>query len=403
MSRLVRSALRLADHFVEGPSLRHRLKSLGNLLPGAHGSSKALAGNSFVRPFMNQSSSGLLSNTIHSSQSLPTRFALSRPFRAPNLPRVPVVARNVSQVGLGTARNFSSGRQVFQNLVENVPITTRALWEAEWDLKEKKASQKRQLRQRQTRERRSSKNAKLRLSENRPVVLAVSSPTVEDTAIDFSTFFRQERSDDVTTYLVVPLYPSEERLPLATADHSDMFQLSELRDIHSAHSFHSIRVSSIFARLDAADVWSRGVDCQCYGGPPTGLVTSLRLIFDGWTEEQVLGVIGEAGMGWCDILEECRSAPLTNVDKDAPFALVMPTLDFSSSFSSHRDAQMSAWEDAGSLEATRLSNAPWLGHPPVNDMYDGWSVHQTGRSLGFSEDFLSHCSASSPASSYCQL
>lgn len=81
------------------------------------------------------------------SLSLPSRVALrqqpygrqqTRAFGAPQyLPRGPYTTNAlphgphaVANIGLGTARNFSSGRPVFQNLVQNVPIVARALNEA---------------------------------------------------------------------------------------------------------------------------------------------------------------------------------------------------------------------------------------------------------------------------------
>ncbi|KAJ2965932.1 hypothetical protein NUW54_g13952 [Trametes sanguinea] len=60
--------------------------------------------------------------SIHDRMSYSARtFLAGGP--TPFLPRAPVVPRSVTQVGLGTARNFSSGRPLFQHLAENVPIT----------------------------------------------------------------------------------------------------------------------------------------------------------------------------------------------------------------------------------------------------------------------------------------
>src|ERR1700685_1004392 len=68
---------------------------------------------------------------IHANLSLPARHALSR---GPFLPRPPVGPRTMTQVGLGTARNFSSARPIFQNLAQNVPVVGRAFWEADWEI-----------------------------------------------------------------------------------------------------------------------------------------------------------------------------------------------------------------------------------------------------------------------------
>lgn len=71
--------------------------------------------------------------------SLPARVALSkagpRAFGAPYLPRGPTIPRPnaVTNVGLGTARNFSSGRPLFQNLIQNVPVAARSFCELDLD------------------------------------------------------------------------------------------------------------------------------------------------------------------------------------------------------------------------------------------------------------------------------
>ena len=56
----------------------------------------------------------------------------------PKLPRAPAVPRGVQQVGLGTARNFTTGRPIFAHLAENVPVAGRALSEADWKIQRKK-------------------------------------------------------------------------------------------------------------------------------------------------------------------------------------------------------------------------------------------------------------------------
>ena len=71
--------------------------------------------------------------TIQQRLSGPARHVLSRPLATPFLPRGPVVPRHITEVGLGTARNFSTGRPIFQHLIENVPVYARAFNEVDWD------------------------------------------------------------------------------------------------------------------------------------------------------------------------------------------------------------------------------------------------------------------------------
>ena len=82
------------------------------------------------------------SPSIRQSLSLPARIALSRPLRAPCLPSAPRIPGSVTHVGLGTARNFSTGRPIFQHLVQNVPVAGRAFYEVDWDLKLREESSK---------------------------------------------------------------------------------------------------------------------------------------------------------------------------------------------------------------------------------------------------------------------
>ena len=170
---------------------------------------------------------------------------------------------------------------------------------------------------------------------------------------------------DVSTYLLIPLAPTPtSRLPLHALppDHRALLSLSALASVHTLHSTHSLRVSSLFARLDTADVWSRGVTCTAYSHGSAirdgeGACTILEVEFIGWTKAEVRGVIGESGTGWC-VLEECRAetedddsssvfsgmsfetedltdaqpsgtrSPMPNIDPAQSF--ILPTLDFSS-------------------------------------------------------------------------
>ncbi|KAF8321676.1 hypothetical protein DL93DRAFT_2072485 [Clavulina sp. PMI_390] len=131
--------------------------------------SSSIIHNVFLRALKNLTNNSFISAAYHgpvSTQSiarglsLPSRIALSGPartraFGAPYyFPRVPGSGAGgasaaspfgrgpaaVTHVGLGAARNFSTGavhagRPVFENLVQNVPVLMRALCEADLDLK----------------------------------------------------------------------------------------------------------------------------------------------------------------------------------------------------------------------------------------------------------------------------
>jgi len=187
-----------------------------------------------------------------------------------------------------------------------------------------------------------------------------------------------------------------------------------------------MRVSTIFSRLDEANVWSKGAECACFGGPQSEpLVTSLQVVFRGWTKAMVLEAIGEAGMGWCE-LEEVHDRPPdvdpvtprlmapmldvapdinTGFELDPAVSFVLPTIDFSSDFIAHTQAQ----HHSPALSA--MSSPSWTTRPssPMSDGgldAEGWGSdgeEQSPRfgsfedlgglrpqsSLGFSFDFLS--------------
>ncbi|KAH9484358.1 hypothetical protein JR316_0003839 [Psilocybe cubensis] len=277
-------------------------------------------------------------STIQSGLSLPARQALRNNAlqrqaniflpRAPNLG--PPRFGGVAQVGLGTARNFSSARPIFQQLAENVPVAGRALYEIDWDV-----------------EMRKNYEGMLLLVENevkkplktkemiKPVCkkAKMTQPLVESnghvSTEDLDYYFPHASTCAVTTYLLIPLAPTptlRAPLPPNPTSSSDLGgweptllpPLSYLGNVHASHSTHAIRVSSLFSRLDQANVWNRGVKCTAYShgqvhrrrDPKSndvesdeGVCTFLKVEFLGWTKAEVRSVIGESGSGWCTLEE----------------------------------------------------------------------------------------------------
>lgn len=445
MFRLLRSAVRTADQFIASGSSRLK-KPLENLIISVERNVSAAThhtgslSSSFSHHLHTHAYGSARAQPIGSNLSFPTRVALGRPLSAPKLPRAPTIPRSVSQVGLGTARNFSSTRHVFQNIVDNVPIHTRALWEAEWDLKQRKSAQKKMIKKEIKKKQTERIPDKLKAKENKsPLSPALSAVDSEDSvpSIEFSTYFAAPAATPlvkgVTTSLTIPLYPpTSRRAPLPASHTSDSFlPLSELRDLHVTHSQHATRVTSLFIRLDGADVWSKGATCECYGGETTGMVTSLRVVFNGWDKKMVRKAIGDAGKGWCELVEEREvfeepvqerraslypPASLPN-ELDVTSSFVIPTLDFSSNFashmsdsSSHYEPEEAAWGTSRSISpSTTRPSSPTMMSPTHgsvhsdDDLHDGWSsggeeydrlsdvsiaATPVNRSLGFSVNFL---------------
>jgi len=307
--------------------------------------------------------------TFRQGYTMPGRhpMAQARPFgTAYHLPKAPAVQRSVCQVGLGTARNFHSARPIFQNLVDNVPIAARAFCEADWEIKDKREARKPRL----SKKRSSNKGKKASL-----VIKPIEKKVVEVEAAELDHYFAAPVVAETTTYLLVPLAPTPTaRNPLPASPSPSLLPISVLLDIHSSHELHSLRVSSLFARLDASQVWtSPGVSCSAYGDP-SGLASILKIEFRGWTEFEVRAILGEAGTGWCVLEEETSetetenamspslsgvSTPLTGIeeeeaetaiesffssesDVDPSHSLIIPSLDLSNHL---------AWSESSSIDS----------------------------------------------------
>lgn len=295
--------------------------------------------------------------TIKSGLSFHVRIALSSGPRH-KLPRPPFVgAHVVTNVGLGLARNFSTARPIFQNIVDNVPVVCRAFYEAELDLRKGHPKRPRSRPIIPSTQKKTKEMSKLR-SDPRAAVFS------EDPKAEIAHYFDNHVAP-VTTYLLVPLAPTpSSRVPLSEepilCEGSPMLlpPLSLFEQYHALHENHAARVSSLFLRLDQAGVWSRGARCSAYSqrGEDSGQCTMLAVEFTGWTGAEVKAVVGEGGTGWCELIErkfdnademsECSAteadeiAAVKNSDHDqVSSSFVMPTIDlsstgFESSFSS---------------------------------------------------------------------
>lgn len=299
--------------------------------------------------------------TIQSRLSLPVRTTLSRPLQGRYFPRAPTVQPFApTNVGLGAARNFSSGRVLFQNIADNVPIATRAFFEADWDIQKDEGKKGLRLRRKIAAHR--IKSARVQ-KEN---IISFDGARKQPGEKNMDKYFPVAEKAPVTTQLLIPLAPSTAHSTLFignVAEPQPLLPILDIAKINRDHELHSLRVSSLFSRLDAANVWNKGVECSAYASraSPEGVCDILKVEFSGWTEAEVRSVIGESGTGWCaleeifvtkeddafdsDYLSDAgsemsgiwSSGASSNVDLNASAmpsdTLVLPTLDFSSSFS----------------------------------------------------------------------
>lgn len=366
-------------------------------------------------------------STIQSRLSTAVRYSLKNNAlqRQANmfLPRGPgpVAPRfgGVAQVGLGMARNFSTGRPIFQNLADNVPVALRALYEADLDLELKKRSKhKRLVASNPTKEVKNTKEMikPLQKSHKRKALASVEPTRPVEFQEEADHYFSTVAVAPVTTYLLIPLAPtptSRTPLPLDTLPSRPgpsqepklLPPLSYVGSLHASHATHSLRVSTIFTRLDQANVWARGVRCSAYsqghahrkrleaGGSDEGVCTILKVEFVGWSKAEVRSVIGESGTGWC-VLEEVLSEEdegLADTESllseeeqtsnesfglgvvggsdagmiDPSESFILPTLDFSSPSNSPHNSPS---RDFFPTIPSEMENDPW-----VDDCYDSSS------------------------------
>ncbi|KAI0648339.1 hypothetical protein C8Q79DRAFT_954948 [Trametes meyenii] len=245
--------------------------------------------------------------TIHERMSYPARCFLSRPPTVPFLPRAPGVPRNVIQVGLGTARNFSTGRPVFQHLAENVPIYARAFNQADWKVRMQEERERMKLEKANAKAyAKAARKAKAPLRAVEPAAKAASVATVDGPQEELEHYFSTPSAPEVTTHLLIPLAPTPtSRMPLSPNPPSSrpLLPIEAIASMHTSHGTHALRVSSLFARLDTSRVFDDPtVHCEARGDY-TGLCTVLEIRFEGWTANRVRSILGEAGTGWC-VLEE---------------------------------------------------------------------------------------------------
>ena len=308
---------------------------------------------------------------IESNLSLPVRHALSVRMGAPRLPRPPAIPRSIAQVGLGTARNFTTGRPIFQNIadkIHNIPVASRAFLEADLDMRTKddRALPLKLKRARSGKSKKCSRPAAaadvhFHPAATRPAAETKTKTQTKAEAKQFDKYFAPPQVPDVTTTLLVPLAPTPTaRLPLAHTfayDRPLLVPLLELSALHVDSERHAARVRALFEQLDAARAWDRGATCEALGGARGAGV--LRVRFAGWSVHAVRGILGEAATGWCVLEEEPRAeeeeeersreeemmsdvgnssavAPdgLAELNLNSPvdpaYSFVLPTLDFSS-------------------------------------------------------------------------
>src|SRR6266478_7613297 len=193
---------------------------------------------------------------IENNLSLPVRHALSTRMGAPRLPRPPAVPRSIAQVGLGTARNFTTGRPIFQNIADNmhnIPVAARAFLEADLDMRTKedrglalKLKHARRKSKKHSRRVCASDKVQFHPSATHPPATATAA---EETESEFVKYFVPQ-VPDVSTTLLIPLAPTPTtRVPLSHTfayDRHPLVPFLELSALRVDTERHASRVKALF-------------------------------------------------------------------------------------------------------------------------------------------------------------
>ena len=288
----------------------------------------------------------------------------------------------MTQVGLGTARNFSTARPIFQNLVQNVPIAGRAFCEVDWDPKMDRAKRAelvvRAKKGKGKQTLKTSPTAKpIRDSKKENVVVKQDTSC---TAADLEHYYPEAPKPSTTTYLRIPLAPTPtERVPLSstTSEFPLLLPLPSMARIYVTHANHSSRVAALFQKLDDARVWTRGGRMEGWGHP-SGLCTVMLITFAGWTEEMVREVIGEEDSQWVAV-QEIEERPPSRAPTASDYGSGMDSL-FSSALSS---------PVLRPVELSTLPAAPLdIGAPSLHDSIPSSGMEFVMPSIDFSSTFL---------------
>jgi hypothetical protein len=191
-------------------------------------------------------------------------------------------------------------------------VVVRALAEAELDLRGSKPTRKLVPKMLKAAEKAQRKQ---KMMENAAPYASFSkeAPKAATSQEEMEHYFPTLAICAVTTQVLIPLAPIwDNRRPLQERP-TGYLLMASLASIHASYGTHALRVSSLFTRLDRADVFDDpSVRCVANTlGTTDGSPQYLRVTFEGWTEERVRALLGDAGKGWCEI-EEIR--PDNDVD-----------------------------------------------------------------------------------------
>jgi hypothetical protein len=291
-------------------------------------------------------------------------------------PRPSPLSRGVSQVGLGSARNFSSAQPLFQNIVHNAPLALRALGHQVdgFDAKKLRREVRRTIRK-QTKLDAFGASPSLASSGAMGKLVELESSAASDASYETndaeSCFASSPASSFVSNVsLRIPLEPA---LPVHFGDMSDTEGssrllprsfLASLRDVQELLDLHRVRLRSLLDRLERAGCFD-DTDVRFWepggGGDGRG---PLVIEFGGWWTaadvRQALSV-WDGKQTWFDIIDHSQERVDEQPDLSCPAlhdavadTFVLPSVPEAcrvSPLSPDTEGEDEAWSDSGLLSS----------------------------------------------------
>lgn len=231
--------------------------------------------------------------------------------------RPPGVPRATSQVGLGSARNFSSAKPIFQNVVQNAPLGLRVLGDADMlDMRKFKKEMKAAMLKRQ------ASKGKERAASNLFEPLTMQGQNSEEMAYYFGATSSDETKPSVQ--LLIPLNPVNGATSFLSLDKSvdggDAFfsamLMSDLRFLSELHGNHHAKLRNLIGKLESVGCFDVDPDTSCPAAKAVLDEQGEKLVvtFYGakWTATEVRQVLGfYEGQAWYELVDLGGSLPMS--------------------------------------------------------------------------------------------
>lgn len=236
--------------------------------------------------------------------------------------------RSTNQLGLNSARNFSSSRTVFENVVQNAPLGLRVLGDKDrLDMR----SIRRDMRQAYAKKRK--QDAQMGKGKGKALFVENDFMGYRNTPAGIDEYFPVDEkmlaATQPSVQLVLPLNPIKEEASFLSmnedAEESRFFSallMSDLRLLHDMYGRHNARIRNVIAKLESAGCFDPDMDTGLSSVKAVLDEANARLIvtFYGkrWTMADVRQVLGhyQARSSWYELVDVQASSTYPDMDDD---------------------------------------------------------------------------------------